>query len=412
MGSDSKESGHGILAFWDAVIEGECIWVSNVNFNGLFKIYREHKESQFITRFYGEKEIGGLHKQVLKFENLLIFIPELGEQVALFDMKTEKIKYISVVLENSRPGESKTAGAQIYKNELWIFPQYLSQDIIIINLRTEEIRRSNIFCSFLGERKIQTESPAFGTPVFAERLVYIPLKNTKYIICFDVHKQEIRLHVLSDEKYRINSISISKCWGKLWITFSNELNVMSFHLKSGKEEIFNVNTAWDRQSVPFSCAIELKHNQLLILPAHTEHVILLEDKKVNELPYPDGFYWVKDFKFNWTRMGPWRENGDEIWIYPSVGNMMLIYHKEEKRLTGVIFKLPVGWDYNFVRLQLVLPNRNRDKIWSRLKETKITNERKEFDVKDFLAYICSHKIENEESKVRSCGEDIYKNLIG
>ncbi len=349
----NKEFKYSALSFWDAFEENNNLIVSNVSFNGIFKIDMSNYKSEFIMRFDKEFGIRGLHKQVISYKDILIFIPELAENVAFLDKNTLRLEYTSIVLKDTIAGETKVAAAFVYKDELWLFPQYISQDIIIINLQTKTTKCNNLLKKIIRDNEIPVGYPMFATPILQENEVWIPIKNTSYIIKIDFDTFETRIYSLLHSDFKINSIDFFE--KKFWITSTNSLNIMKWNPYNGEEHVYYIDVEWDGKSTPFSRIIPISEEQCMILPAHTDSFLLKEDCIIKSIQYPRGFHWVDDFKVNWTRCYSFKKKDKKIIILPSSGNMLLIYDTANQSMEGTVCRVPADWDDKYVIRNHIFP---------------------------------------------------------
>lgn len=393
------------LTFWDAFEENEDLWISNVTFNGLFRIDLNNYISEFIIRFEGEINSKGLHKQIISFGDTLIFIPELAQNVAFFNKIKGTMEYVSIEMSNSKKGETKAAGAKIYNNQLWIFPQYISQDIIIVDLFTKSVRQNSKLKEFILNGKMDYSELLFGLPVFMQDEVWIPLKNTNFIIQFKMLEEKVQQYSLSYKKLKINGLSCDDD-GEFIITFLNTTDILKWNPRDVKEELIPIDVEWNGKSAPFSCVLRVYGNQYLILPAHTENILLLEGRCITQLPYPSGFHWIDDFKVNWTRYGVSKRKRDEIYILPAVGNMMLVYNIASREMKGFVCRTPKGWDDEYIYNNIIVP----DNMKERFRKFGVVKENNEYKLQTFLSHLNLLKKESATQQYSDYGSNIFNTI--
>lgn len=388
------------LSFWDAYEDEQFYWISNVAFNGLFKIDKEDYSSQFILHF---NEVGmgkGLHKQIISYNHYLIFIPELAHNIVVYNKVSGETKYISLEMPDSNKQELNVAQAYIYKDQIWLFPSFASQRIIVLNPFSWSISSYTYLKEYAKLCNLELSGRTFATPVFIDEYAWIPIKNKNVIICFNMETKEIDRYILQDDKIEINNISYNE--DIFYVTLSNQADIVIWSPKKGILERITIYDKWQGKSPAFSFAICIKEKQYLLLPARSEYILLMKEGKIKQLPYPKEFYWVNDFKVEWTRIPAYKIKDNKIDLYPSVGNMFLTYEIETEQLSGSICEIPREWTLKDIASKLFLPKYSRKmKCWGHVKEEK------DFSIVDLLANLDQLKVDVNINQ-DCCGKNIYE----
>lgn len=398
----NKQLKYQTLSFFDTFKENHELWVSNAAFNGIFKINMLSGCSQFIGRFDTELGYRGLHQQIIDYHDWLIFIPGASENIALFNRKTYEIEYISVVMPDSIADQVEVAGAYIYKDELWIFPQYLSQNIIIISLNDRQVRCDDILKKTMDKGDRTVNRPFFGMAAIKQEEVWMPIKNTSEILQYSFASADAKIYKLKNPRAKIHSIDAAE--GTLWLTFSDTSEIMEWDPVTGNEDKDKIEAEWKQGKNPFSRVIPVSKSQCIILPAYTDEIILKSGDTFKGLKYPRGFYWLNDFKRDWPRFCTYKKEGEKIFIFPSSGNMLLIYDIQKEELEGRVCRIPEEWSEETVVREHIFPYYMQE----HLAERKVAYEEQEDDLAGFLYCVQNNHRGSGKKEVTHNGEKIYQ----
>lgn len=90
----AKNADEGL--FWGGAIAKyeENIWISVLECNGLFRINIDSGSIQFVDYFRKERKEYQLHTQIIANKNKLFFIPWSADNIAIYDLEEEEIRYI------------------------------------------------------------------------------------------------------------------------------------------------------------------------------------------------------------------------------------------------------------------------------------------------------------------------------
>lgn len=144
-------------ATYGGVLINNDIWLANIYSNGIFKIDLNNNEVNYIDSFSDEKiNRQYQYKNILKYNDILIFVPLFSKNIRFFEIKTKRQWFI----ELDKGEEEGFAGAVIYEDILWLVPMYTSQNFIAIdltkNIIIENSSLKNVFKGIVSEGNIIT----------------------------------------------------------------------------------------------------------------------------------------------------------------------------------------------------------------------------------------------------------------
>lgn len=401
--SNDKSSKYQMLSFADAWRNENELWVSNRAFNGIFKIDILSGKGKFIRKFDGETAYRRLHKKVMSYYEWLIFISEEADNIAFFSKKTHEIEYVNLWDGDEKKSKIKIGGVCIYKKELWLFPLYWSQNIMIVNLYDRCVRYDNILKETVGKAIKSAKGIFWGKALFRENEVWIPIRKTPEIIRYNMDLQKAEFIRLGTSKARINSMDVS---GDTFLfTFCDKTEIMEWNPKIGKEESYSIEIEWEKGKCPFIGIIPVSDTQYIILPSYGDYLILRTGNECRKLNYPSGFCRLYEETEDASAEYAYQQEEGRIFIFLSWGNMFLEYDMVTEELEGKICKVPEGWNSEKILKEYIYPYY----LQQELVEHKEAYEEQADDLAEFLDWI--ETTYEEKRLVTHSGEKIYHYLI-
>ena len=117
-----------MLWFNDFYCDGNNIFFSAGNFNGLYAYSMVNKKLSFLGKFKDEYALCiQLYGNVNNFENQLIFTPLSANSIGIYDLYNKTFESIALPMPKAACGyECKFLNSVIYKNSIFAFPGYSS----------------------------------------------------------------------------------------------------------------------------------------------------------------------------------------------------------------------------------------------------------------------------------------------
>lgn len=313
-----------------ACLDGEQLWIIDDVIGGLYSVDPRTFETKCVISYqklfsYGKIEVQSLIKWE---EEYIIIIPrEIDRKWILYNKRTGEIKYRKVI-------ERKCQGILIStvqdRNQLYFFPLYVYDPILIVDLET-------LTCSQMIENWSNGVPNDCGQTawkgIYNGQYIFFSIENTKTLVRMDCKTQKVKLLEL-DIPERI--IDTDYVFGELWV-----LPMKGNKLYQIDENGWIVNTAEllienSTDSLPDFARIVAQKRYLFLLPYYQKGIyvynkqngktyiipkenLVLEEKDTN-VPLRYWEYFVKD---NQICFLPFRDSYIEI----DLDN--LVYKKRE-----------------------------------------------------------------------------------
>ena len=162
------------------------------------RLYKMDENLQNLTCLKGfdEKRENGLYIGIAYYEDRLFFIPKMAEKIAVFNLKTEEIKYITFKNDEKTNSKfSKFLNYHVEERYLYLIP-YDYSEIVKLNMDSGCIQKIKI--GKKTARKI-----CAGTSARIDGQIYIPCEEEKIIYQYNMRNDEvIECERVKNRKYR------------------------------------------------------------------------------------------------------------------------------------------------------------------------------------------------------------------
>ena len=180
-------------------------WISNLRFNGLYAIDLKTNETTFHGRFSGLPLEGkGLHSFVKRYEDSLIFFPQEGSVINLYNMKTGEMSEVEV--KEWKDNRGIVSGVVQRADKFLLFPRYKNLSVLEFDSTDKKVKEFHS----LSKLYALCESEE--------------IELTRNICCVD---------------------------NKVWFCVYNSNKVVSFDLDSKREEIYEIKEAKELQCISY-----------------------------------------------------------------------------------------------------------------------------------------------------------------
>ena len=172
------------FSFTAAATFGNKLFFSDNSFNGLFKMDLENFEAEFIGEFPGE-EVGKsiIHKSAFVYGDKVIFTPNQGNNVHIYDIKREEL--VSIPIYKANNARYAFSESVISKNILYIMPGNIIQPIITVNLDNYEFGIKTIDLKSMIEG-VKPDTQIFYKAELHNEAIYCPMLNGNKIIRYGI----------------------------------------------------------------------------------------------------------------------------------------------------------------------------------------------------------------------------------
>ena len=141
MSINTKREHHAFETFIEA---GEFYWFTEISHNGLYKIDKKTMMAEFVGCFEGEKDTNRLFLDIVRYKNILVFVPFKANAIAIYDIETNRFSKIEIKESFANKGlvsynaDCKCSFATVYNESVYIFPVTYPA-IIKLNMESYQI---------------------------------------------------------------------------------------------------------------------------------------------------------------------------------------------------------------------------------------------------------------------------------
>lgn len=221
----------------DLYDDGEYLWFSATNFNGLFKMDKRNMEPIFVGSFPNELFIGQrLYVGIAECNDKLYFSPFSAHEIAVYDMKKDEFKKINIDKRLIENDDCKFYSAITYKNNVIFIPYSYNAILCLdtdkgkltycsewVNSIKNDINRDRKFYYFRKAEIIDSE-------------LYLPSCCTDKLLIFNIitHSYEIKNMHYESTSYHGIVYKNNNC-----IFSPNTGELIKYDLKTYKSDIIN-----------------------------------------------------------------------------------------------------------------------------------------------------------------------------
>ena len=300
------------LSFFDGEIVDNKLYFSNNSFNGLFAFDFSKKSCEYIDVFEKEELWSyNLHMKCIKYNDFLVFIPEFGVNINLYNTKTGEQKIITI--PNKQVNKSAFFNAVLVDDKIWMFSKFYSQASMILDMNTFEIEEYDGINQWCKEHVSTKETISFVRLVREDDFIWMAAYNTGTIIRFNVKNFEIKsFNIGCDGLFGIfqgdDGFWLSEAAGNKLFYWKNETSEiviyeLDYEIKDGERAVTQVLNVG---------------GQVYVVPTKREDIYCLDieqDKFVKSFDYPknyerfiEGFWGYKNCE-EYLYLFPFKNHG-------------------------------------------------------------------------------------------------------
>lgn len=389
------------LSFYDAYIENNEMWVSNLAFNGLFKVNLDTYEVNYVGSFKGEDVWQeNLHRRVIRYKDVLFFIPYSGKGICTYNLITKEMGFIPIDSENNI---IRVADAILDGNFLWMFPGIAGQPLLILNMDTLEVVKKPEWNEKAMACMHENADLVFDISNVCRvgRKIWLAPCDISKILEFNMDTNNFQVHTI-DDNYIMKSISYDG--NNFWLTFANSKDVLSWEPVSKNIMVYREGSVTEKANCPYMNVI-FNNDDVLVLPSSEEYIMKADKKTGSLIPinsYPQGFKRIR----NYTLFKGYTKKDGKILLYPRSGNQMLVMDCNTYEMTGNELIAPEQFDGTFYH------NLLQDKIKNEM-EKGIIFESKDASnsLPNFLDALSSYNKKRDYKVIPNSGKRIMENII-
>lgn len=209
-------SGIDNIAFESVYDDGEYIWFSAMNFNGLFKASKETYIPQFVGFFPGERYSGArLYSDVIVHNGKLYFAPFYARKIAIYDLKTGLFDTIEYNCENHLIPRASFYSV-VCANQTLFFIPYGNLAIVCYNTVSGKITYQSEWASMVKSSKYYDEQIGFfRRGVVVGEKIFLPCLCTNKMVVLDIYSFKSEIIDVTQNDWSFHGICVNN--EKLWL---------------------------------------------------------------------------------------------------------------------------------------------------------------------------------------------------
>ncbi len=384
------------INFFDAELIENELWFSNINFNALMKMNIKTGKTEFVDTFPEIPNVQEyIHIRVIHYEKCLYFIPYKDTTIHIWNY--QELKWERPITVNC----TEIINAFLYNDEIWFFPSTFENSIVKLDLKSKkeivlteltlQINRANSKCFLLDISNIS----------LYEDQILVSSYEGNTVVAIDCKTESI-INMYSFDNVSIAGVK-SKDQDHFWVWFTNSSDIYLVNIK--KENIICIKTdvKFHYNRIPFSNIVNIDENQALVLPRHTDDILLVDTLR-NET------YSVKmPNAFERCKISPliffYRNLDDTVILFPCSGNALLVFDKKTLSVSQMFFDTDEGLsEYAEKVNRQIFENKFNSGV---IKESDGWKE----VLPDFLTLVCEKTPSFSTNDTVNIGANIHNDII-
>ncbi len=334
------------------------IYFFNRTFNGVFYLDLKDFSVHFVHKFDVEwaGTIGlSMNYESIFYKDAIYFFPTKTNVIMKYDIVRHQEQIIEIPDFDDK--DFNVTNIIQRQNRVYLFPTTIKKGVFVLDLLEDKVKKDNAL------------SALFKTDLWCGNVLAVS-KDSVLLSLFNSNKvYEINLDTAKMIDYsrmfhnNIKIFSIYFDGNNYWILQMESTDIYEWNKENGLLQKYkNESVIWeDKIGVPYSNLIFLD-DEILVLNYSLKHILRINKKKKtieNPLLYPKGFRLVNNAFCNQNICDYYIVLEDKVLIYPCRGNMLLIYDKETKQLSGS---------------ELIVSEKEVPYLWQIVEESFIRNE--------------------------------------
>lgn len=173
------------LVVGELYFDGDFIWCTACDFNGLFRINSKTIEIEYVGQFPGEKAEGyQLFCDIAEHNGKLYFCPYNAKDIAIYDKRTQKFSRIPLD-ENIRDIDRKFASILIHDSYVYLQGSRVYA-IVRINIETSGITYIKDWVEDIEQRKIEDFEFYIQRGCIHDGMLYYPAPSARALLCISI----------------------------------------------------------------------------------------------------------------------------------------------------------------------------------------------------------------------------------
>ncbi len=314
---------------------GNRIYFCNITFNGVFYLDIHDFTIHFVHKFSFEPvNAERLSKNAsIEYHNAIYFFPNYTNVILKYDILKGQEKAIAIPYFRDKC--INISGIAKRQDLVYIFPSELGKGIYIFDLKKEQVIKDEGLSGLFQS----------GFPCSSGHIIY----DNKDCVWIGKHTGNelvkvnlITKQIVDNKKLEGMHVFVLAFDGShYWILSMESTDIYEWDMENDfLQKYTNEHVEWRREDYighcPYSNLIFLE-DEILVLNCYTEKILKInkEKKTIGEpIDFPEGFRLVNTKFMDWPVYALYTMLEDKVLLYPYAGNMLLIYDKAAKKMTG------------------------------------------------------------------------------
>lgn len=299
-------------------------------FNGLFYLDTKDLSVHFVHRFScGEASARGLSSCSMFYAGSVYFFPNRANVIMKYDISKQEEQIIPI--QGYSEDFFLTISVIKRGHFAYVFPYFLGKGVYRFDLQKQKVEKDKELSLLF-----HADSYCANVELVRDNSILLGMDQSDLLMEIDLDAKRIIHSKNLGKGIQIYSIY---CEGdECWIISTNMTDIYKWNRKNNAIEVYkNENVVWGgTKGLPYANMIFLE-DEILVLNAHLKNILRInEEKKTIEEPiaFPEGFELIQEILPNAPVCGQYTVLKDTVLLYPGRGNMLLIYDKRTRQLTG------------------------------------------------------------------------------
>lgn len=212
--------------------DGESLWCTALNFNGLFRIEPDTLKMHYVGAFPQEKEAGYfLFNKIAQCKEKLYFAPYNAENIGVYDKRTGKLSSIPIPSKKKEEEQCEQyVGVFVYDDGVFITGGR-KKYILRVDTHTEKVEVLDVWENQLLAHRDEKSVYFFSHGCQSDNILYIPSQYTNAMCIFRMKEKNLQVHpFLAENRYYGQSAYLRE---KIWLCSASEPFIGVYDIMTG-----------------------------------------------------------------------------------------------------------------------------------------------------------------------------------
>lgn len=317
----------------DIAFNGEEIFFSAGQFNGLFKVNLRDGKADFIASFPKESRLQArLHSVAIKYKDEIIFLPDLSNYITIYNIRNNDFDNIEYPIKNRNEMMQycpKIVSGILIGSCVYAFS---AKDPCII-CYDFEAKRLKVYNEWFEEFKMYgyRENTSFfcrdicqiGNSIFARTY------QNNVIVEYNIKSEKITFHHVENQ----TSVVLCSDIDKVWLLEENGINIYTWDSQNCLLENMGLENNLESMGKKYQCSIKLQ-DEIWFFP-FLHNSILIMDKTSKKLKIKNMFMINEDKRYENNLLGSvWfrKVYDDKLYFMSVLENKMYCFTDSDNKI--------------------------------------------------------------------------------